>query len=806
MNATKLTAPLCALLVCLPLGARADRCPPEGVTLDDWGWRKGNVTGDNWITAEICSSNARRVAARDLVVDNMGLFDDWDEWGPIVGQAANCGPNSWGSRLVNAGWVADKIGDVRDNDSFNHFATATAVLPNGTTVGKWLSQYVRYYQRDVGFDFECLGSDDSPGSGDGYLYGSNPAVGATNLFYPWFWNKNAVDRASTVVHESTHEFVGHLDDDECDNGGSCDTAFMDANAQSFQILFDAQAVDAYQLEPGSRELAIVNFGSDVCGYLPFLPDQDRFALVATIRDKLSTVFKYEPSQNQWPAAAFIDNVSDVIYDAAAQPDGESGKAYRIDITNAARWPCGQVCRVEDYRFNPDGNSGPKACNETWQPGNAQVNATNRDRCAGLNAEVDAGVTPEEHSVLRGAALNGAMGCIPGVSAEYLAQVCDEAMVGARTIEDVANAWSLPQDIGYGYDAESAIEACQLRFCDGARTIAWDRPSQTLCYEWDDPAGCMPLLCGDLEALAESDGRESIEYLMAVVCRASELGRDVGFRPSDIGCEAVYNDCVVRDQLLPLWQAQLAGGPCWSSDADPNDDPLQHEQRQGVGVLSTDRFVSQAQNAGLLAATCILEEAQCEALEALMAAVMAKVADMRFQQRPTDRGPPLPDPWEQLAGRFDREVDVALRELGRELNNGDPQGFLSRDARIQKLVSTPGARVATAELIGRDTYLRIGGARFAEGVFSPEVLTKYGPDGEHDPYGVSIEGMEAEVAALETLAGRTNSRTWQAQMNLAPRLGGARYYEHMVNILAAPTATALLDANDALAQDIASLAR
>ncbi len=802
---------LAGLVLLFAADALADACPPSSNDFNTWGWLRGTQSGDDWMTEVVCDSPATRNAIRDMVVQRLGLDENWDYWEDIIADVPDCDPNTWAARTVNGGYAVEYVGIHRDNDTFTHFATATGILPGGEVVTHWLTQYVDFYISEEGYDWECLGDDDEPGGADGFLFASNPSSNSACTFYfPWFWNKTVMDRASTVVHEATHEFSGHVDDDACSNGASCDSSFMAANSQTFQILFDAQSVDAYQREAGSRELKVVNFGADVCGYLPLLPDGQRFAQVAVMQSKLNNCFESTPAQSAWPTAAFIDEVSGTIYDIVARPNGVAGTAYRIDMTNQSRWPCGKVCNTADFTWNANGTGGPRACNEQWQPGNAQVNADNRQHCRDLNAQVNAGVTPAERSSLLAQAANTMRPCIPGVSEQYIAHVCDQVMIGADHVDDIENAWPLADNIGYGYDAEEAIRGCQTRFCRTQPIDAWNGEAFDACFEWDDPAGCMPLACGDLEAIADSKGRDSFEYLNALVCRASELGRNIDALEAEAPiCDRVFDECWIRENYLPLWQAQLAGGECWSEGVQNLGDPLAIGRRLAVGTIDANRYVVSDQGVGLLRSECAMQKQECDALQASLAALHAKIARMNAGGRPAWRVPPLPDPWERLDGRYDREVLVEAAALGEQIMQ--PIGFadvpLSRNGRLLRLVNRPEARVALAELVGQDLYLSTGGARFAAGTFAPDRIARYsGPDAARDTHGLATDGFEDEVAALQMLAARVESREWQALMARAGELDGATYYTHLEALLGARDGVELLAAHDELQTDLQALRR
>ncbi|MCA9561568.1 MAG: hypothetical protein H6704_10105 [Myxococcales bacterium] len=798
-----------ALALTLPLAARA-QCPPTPDFFDIWTWSPSSQTGDDWITADVCSSGARRQSITNRVITHMGLDENWDYWDDGFLSSTNvCNPDRWGARVVNGAYATDMPGEARDNDTLNHTATPGATLPNNIPVVLWLSQYVSFYVSEEGHRWQCHDDDDPPGP-PRFTFASNPnSNSAITLYFPWFWNKSAFDRGSTLVHEATHEFQGHIADSACSNGGSCDTAWLQDNAQSFQIVFDAQAVDAYQKD-ADDDLIAVNFGSDACGYLPLLPDQDRFSLVQVMRNKLMNVFQIVPPTSQYPASAIIDNLPGTVWAPGAAQGGNAGDAYRIDVVNSARWSCGAVCDPADFTWP----NGSRACNEDFQPENEGINQMNRQRCQNLNAQVAAGVTPAEYQTLKTLAY-GMFICKQGVSQQYLDGVCDDVTAGRiGHIDDIADRWPLIDDGGYGYSAEDAIERCQIRWCSGRYVPAWDDAARDVCYEYDDPAGCMPLLCGDLAELDPDPGRDSIEYFEAVVCRASELGRDIpGVRPIESVCDKVFNECIIETEYFPAWLEQLDGEDCWS-DALPQPvvgrDPLHTELRRQMTVLTAERFQVVDRTAGLLTSECAMREAECEALQAALQAAHAKILGIRAVSRIPWERPPGPDPWDrrfQRLGYFDRDFERAMVELGQDLLSNGVEGRLFEDERIQRAAAMPEARVALAELVGYDTYLQSGGRFFAEGVIAPERMQQFsGPDAMADPHGLSLEGMEAEFAALRMLSDRMEDPAWQALMSRAGELDGITYHGHVNAMLGAPDAQALWQASEALRADLEALAR
>lgn len=791
-------------LLLSPAPARAQTCPPNQADFDAWTWIHSSNSGDGWLVANICANAERRQTITDLVINHMGLDENWSHWQAMITPGSVCNPDSWGGRAIAGGFAAQITGNHRDNDSLAHTSSPGAILPNNETVVRWLSQFVSYYVSEEGYQWQCLATGDAPGPGDGFTFASNPSSNsALSVYFPWFWNKTVFDRASTLVHEAAHEFAGHIGDDQCANGASCDTAFMAANAQTMQLIYQAQAIDTYRRAPGSRDLHVVNFGGGACGYLPLLPDQERFDLVQVMVNKLMNVFAVVPPVSQYPASARIDNLPGSLYAPGAVLGGSVGDTYRIDRYNASRWPCGAVCDPADYTFP----NGERACHEAWQPGNAAINAQNRARCNDLNAQVAAGVTAEEHSLLRSQVWHMTP-CIQGVSQEFLDATCDQVKVRARHVDTIEDNWPLPDDIGYNYSASEAIRDCQVRFCSERNLEAWNDAASEVCYEWDDPSGCMPLLCGDLEELAEDPGRESQAYFERVVCRASELGRRIpGIRQIETICTEVFNDCIIEERYLPLWLEQLAGDDCWSDALPaPAPDPLFVDQRLALGRLSAERFIAADRTPQLLGGECLVREAECEALQATLQAVLAKILSLKAQQRQPWERPPGPDPWDRRVRRFDRSLEEAMTELGAALRAAGPDATpLWRDARIRRAAAMPEAQVALAELVGRDTYLRSGGVHFARGAMSPRDFAQFsGPDAMADPHGLSTEGMEDELAALQAVSARLGERGWQALRARAGALEPTTYARHLIALLEARSGMELEAALQALEADLQQL--
>lgn len=787
----------------------ADWCPPTPNEFVTWGANDAVTSGDEWMSRLWCGSvvdgqlvtQPNAPVVFNSVVDAMGLAQNWSsKWAQLMGDVGSCNPESWSGRLMNGAYFCDYLGAHRSQTTFAQQYSPGAVLPGATTpVTYWLAEFVKYYSREHGWEPLCIAQGDAPGLADGYISAANPTNDdPLKLYFPWFWNFTAVNRASVLVHEAAHEFAPHLSDDACSAKRSCDDAYGNANAQTFTVVFNAQTVDAYRRAEGSTELEVVNYGNGVCGYVPLVPDAQRFDLVASMQLRLLNHFKFPPPKSEWPPASLTDWVGGTGLDLGDTAGGINGLAYRIDLVNGARWPCSAVCTPTDYDF---ATGGTRACNEQYQPGNAAINVHNRELCRSLNTEVAAGVTPKQQAALVKRLIMEAQNCLSGVSDTYVAQVCGQLSAQATRVEDIETAWPIP-DQGFSFDASKAIRTCQASYCTQRRDASWDTAAAAACFDWDDPYGCLALTCGDRTALASAHGKGSYEYFESVVCRGSALGRQfAGLSEGDDQCATRYDECVIRERYLPAWVAQQAGGTCWlrATGTSPSRDPLFRTVRDAVGTVSVENFLALDRDSNLATSRCLMESVACQAEVAALEAALAKLIHDEASTRPVWKTPVLPDSWERLGGRFDRDVRNELERLGAELlNPAVSTGPLIKNARLSALVTSPEATVAIAELVGHDTYLRAGGARFAQGRFDPAALTRHAV--EADPYAIPTATRATELGALNRLDQRLSSSQAQTAFSKTTRLTGAQAYTHLRALFDAKNGVELEAAFEAFVTD------
>ena len=117
-----------ALALTLPLAARA-QCPPTPDFFDIWTWSPSSQTGDDWITADVCSSGARRQSITNRVITHMGLDENWDYWDDGFLSSTNvCNPDRWGARVVNGAYAGPNGGAQQHEHKHTMSDEASAML------------------------------------------------------------------------------------------------------------------------------------------------------------------------------------------------------------------------------------------------------------------------------------------------------------------------------------------------------------------------------------------------------------------------------------------------------------------------------------------------------------------------------------------------------------------------------------------------------------------------------------------------------------------------------------------------------
>jgi hypothetical protein len=768
-----------AVLMLIASTAKAEPCPPTPADFARWGVLPSDASGDDWLGRRWCGTPtpagptgadpAARAAVIASVRANMGL-DRSDEWEQFLDQTSSCESN-WGLRLMNGGYFGDLVGESRDQDSLRHRLTPLAGIPGRyPVITRWSSQWVNHYTSDIGHDFEC--GDMPTRTGGWVLNASNPAIGANNLFYPWFWLSAVPSRAGTLIHEAAHEFSNHIGNERCINGGSCDRAFGEANATTFGVTFQMQSVDAYQKAAG-RELAVANFGDGTCGYLPLLPQALRRHTIDEALWRMQRAFEVPNDWDTYPAAIRLVNDTRPGRDRTVL-------VPELDIRNGVQWACDVVCPMADFE-----TGGARYCDEARQPANVERNATNGSRCRAINAEAAAGVSAAELGRLRERVITDMVGCAPGLSQSYLSTVCNTAASGATNVAEIESRWpEFPED--YGYIEAEAIRACQSKFCDRQPKAPWRTAASAACYEWDDSTGCLALACGELADAEAEGGREGVEYLEAVVCRRSELATG-GLRLARgvASCQEQHDRCVTVERYGAAWDEYVGGGECWAPAAGvAATDPLFTNAYASIGIGTATNWASvNGVGADYLLSECTVTRLACEAHQAAVLATIAGIVSEHERTRPSDP-PPMPRDLESR-GVFDRQLVDALIAWRSALDALPASSSISRDSTFLRLAKIPEATVGTAHLAGYGTFVAAGGAHFASEWINPAVITLYrGGGAGPDPYAMPLSEFASDIAALGAMASDLESTATHSALMNAESIGLEAGFEYARALLAA----------------------
>ena len=311
----------------------------------------------------------------------------------------------------------------------------------------------------------------TPGCGNGGVLATNYSGGIDEyieLHKSSMYRSTAVNRSSTLVHETVHEDVGHEGDDTCTAGGSCDTRFGRYNAQTMQIRYLYDAATTYQLQDLGGQLVRVGAPFDDpasavrrCRLVPRFTEYERNAALTTANRKYDRNFRWGP----------LLPLSPRMNDADA-----------ADAATRSEWDC-DSCDPSEWTFDPD-TCGGSACNEFANPGNAAVNQANQAACLAYNQAVEAGgfsveaidQAKEDHPLL---------GCL-GPDEDALRAYCDARKAVASSLADLDPCGVMEN----GYGPMSIAEACREEFCherfeaDGG--VGWS--------EAGDPYGCLAHFC------------------------------------------------------------------------------------------------------------------------------------------------------------------------------------------------------------------------------------------------------------------------------------------------------------------------
>lgn len=424
--------------IALPGPAAAETCavPPSGaLSMSD---SRDDVYVDRW-----CHDQSKI----DALWNGLSLDDDdWDEgWG----YENVCDEWLFLPRLLNAAHNLTKVQEVS-----KHFGEM-----NWPPQNLWWD-FVKARETD-GYEPKCC--NDEPG-----LNATHYCCGySTDLCIKWGYKIGAAVRSSTLVHEATHEDEGHVGDDECMNGGSCDTYYGAYNANTMQINYLYDAMSAYQIETvgGKVQRKVTRFtdgAEEKCSYISLWNRAERGAAIDQVSYRIN---------NNFASGSVFPKYSDV--DA-------------VDSAYGATWSC-KSCDPAQYTFSLAKIGQNKACNEIANTGNIAVNAANRAACAAFNQKIGQAPGAAEYQKLVNELYQGTKAC-QLYNPTDLDNYCKQQQQTASNVNQL-DPYGILADNGYQEELECAEGYCKQRFDDAWMSHA-DDPA------WDDPLGCLDLLCGD----------------------------------------------------------------------------------------------------------------------------------------------------------------------------------------------------------------------------------------------------------------------------------------------------------------------
>lgn len=430
-------------VMAIPVLTPADTCtvPPMGsLTLAQ--------SKDSFWRAKWCSNDSMI----GILWSGLGLKDSGDLW-EGWGYEDVCNDWKFLPRLMNAGFIVREVQKIATHFGENH--EGTIWLPTH----EWWN-FVKA-REDDGYEPKCCNTEPNKNATH-YCCATS-----TDVCVKWGYKVAAPLRSGTLVHEATHEDVGHIDEDECTpSSTSCDTFYGDYNAQTMQINYLYDAISAYKIETVNnvvqRKVAQFTDGStQMCKYVPLFEDDDRASMLSSIQDKLDSKFAY---------GAVFANYADV---------------GTIDAVYGTPWAC-KGCNLSDYTFSPGINN--KACNEVINPANAGVNASMRNACTDFSQAISTAPGAEAYASLYASFYSKSTNkCLPYDQAA-LDAYCENQQNSAGTVGDL-DPYGWLSSNGYNEEFNCAADFCQEKFQESWTAHAGDP-------KWDDPRGCLDLLCGN----------------------------------------------------------------------------------------------------------------------------------------------------------------------------------------------------------------------------------------------------------------------------------------------------------------------
>ncbi len=425
---------------------------------------------------------------------------DWDEgFGleetagvvPSIPGGPTCHVDHHLTRLMNAGALVYAVStysgpygfhrNVSDWDGKLHDSDLDGA---GNFAGKWWD-YAKHHIDDEWVpscedDFDpVLGTQTTSTNKDGYYDDE------IQLHIPGAYRQSAIERAGTVVHETVHADVPHIDGDPCDNKGSCDDQYGRYNAQTLNINFLYDAVTRYTLtevegetvHPAMSALDPAT-GERVCKYIPMLSNGERTRAFGTADVKRDTTF--------------------VIGETGAQPTYVD--VADMDAKHGKTWSC-ERCEFSDWEFDPN-VCEQTACNELLNPKNAERNDENQVACLYYNLTVSTHDNSEEGIALAQEKYPPESCYAPSPAATEA--YCEAQKAAATHVSEIDGCGWLADLGGEATSKDECVQSfCEEKFALGGRA-GWS-------VEGGDPYGCLDYLCA-------ADGEGCGSDLPEDVCR------------------------------------------------------------------------------------------------------------------------------------------------------------------------------------------------------------------------------------------------------------------------------------------------
>jgi hypothetical protein len=462
--------------------ARADYCPFPPAN----AWPNGQMgTMDTAHTGAMCAAQSELWTGLNLEVSHWtqgyGLVPSGDDW------TISCAVDDFLTRLLNAAHL------LRDVSQYSApFGLHRWVLDNESDLGpsevdsggRFLGDWWSFAQSHNGTEWR-------PGCNNDNKLATNHQWPQTyiELHSLAAYRQTALERAGTLVHETVHEDVGHLDDDACDNEGSCDLRYGEYNAQTMEIDFLYDAGTRYQLTWASNQLVrFVNVyegspGQRICWYQPSYSEYERNRALQTANGKSPGFF------------ALLPIVFHPKYANADAADDALNPFFDCDL-----------CQSQDWTFDPN-QCSQTACNERLNAANQTINGFNGFQCFNYNLDVAAGgSTPDAIALAK--ANNPYQMCAPPEETATRAY-CDAEKASAAHVDDLDSCGWME---GVYFPTVSR-PLCIQEFChERFQADYQDNGAQA----WNPLTGVDPYGC--LDAICAPDGESCNDDLSQADCR------------------------------------------------------------------------------------------------------------------------------------------------------------------------------------------------------------------------------------------------------------------------------------------------